>query len=124
MLQHFDDRSREWKEEKPDILTRALLTAVTQSPENQERLAELLVERGARIQYQPSESLPKLPLEAAVTRGLLDVVNYLLRIKDIEGCYADTLAESGIRTCSPNIKLLFLPMGDLELGIDLGSVNG
>jgi hypothetical protein len=99
MLRHFEDRSLEWRDDRSVILTRALLTAITQSPENQQILTKLLLEYGARIQYQTSELLPKLPLEAAVTRGLISVVNYLLQTRDANGQFADTLAESGIRTC-------------------------
>ncbi|KAF8859524.1 ankyrin [Acephala macrosclerotiorum] len=96
MLVGFETRSSEWREEKSMVFTKALLTAVTRSPMNQEGLVRLLIENGARIQYQTSEVLPKLPLEAAVTNGLLDVVNYLLKVRDTAGQYADILAESGI----------------------------
>ncbi|KAE9378682.1 ankyrin, partial [Stipitochalara longipes BDJ] len=54
MLDHFKDekkRAESWNEEPWKILTKALLTAIIQSPKNQKDLVELLVQRGARIQY-------------------------------------------------------------------------
>jgi ankyrin repeat protein len=99
MLDNFKDkskRSKTWEENDSDILTKALLTAITQSPKNQKDLVELLVERGAKIQYVPSAALPNLPLEAAATRNLLPVVEYLLIVRDNFGNIADTLAVSGI----------------------------
>jgi ankyrin repeat protein len=99
MLDNFKDKnklSKTWDEKDSDVLTKALLTAITQSPKNQKDLVELLVQRGAQIQYQPSATLPNLPLEAAATKNLLEVVRYLLKTRDTFGKYADTLAVSGI----------------------------
>jgi ankyrin repeat protein len=96
MLRNFGNCSPGWKEPKSTILSKALLTAITQAPENHETLARLLVDNGANIQYETSALLPNLPLEAAATKCLLGVVNYLLETKDTSGRIADTLAESGI----------------------------
>jgi len=99
MLDTFKDekkRAETWIEDPPNILTKALLTAITQSPKNHKDLVELLVQRGARIQYVPTATLPNLPLEAAATKNLLEVVNYLLKVRDNHGNIADTLAVSGI----------------------------
>jgi ankyrin repeat protein len=99
MLDNFKVKSRRsetWNEEDSDILTKALLTAITRSPKSQKDLVELLVDRGAKIQYVPTAALPNLPLEAAATKNLLEVVKYLLKVRDKYGNYADTLAESGI----------------------------
>lgn len=96
MLKHFDARSPDWKDEKWVVLTKALLSAITQSPENQKSLAILLVENGARINYPISPTLRNLPLEAAATKNLLDVVGYLLEVNKEDGQFADTFAESGI----------------------------
>jgi len=99
MLDNFvkpTKRAESWIEDPSEILTKALLTAITQSPKNQKDLVELLVDRGAKIQYEPSATLPNLPLEAAATKNLLDVVNYLLNVIPKRGEIADTLAVSGI----------------------------
>jgi ankyrin repeat protein len=99
MLDNFKDktkRSETWDEKDSDVLTKALLAAITHSPKNQKDLVELLVQRGAQLQYPPSATLPNLPLEAAATKNLLEVVKYLLKTTDTFGKYADTLAVSGI----------------------------
>ncbi len=90
MLDGFPNRREDWKEDKRDVLTKALLSAITESPKNQLILVQKLRNAGARIDYQMSDSLPNLPLEAAATKNLLDVVNYLLDIG------ADPCSESGI----------------------------
>lgn len=96
MLDNFTNRLSDWKEQESVVLTKALLTAITQSPENHLTLVTLLVDRGARINYKMSDSLPNLPLEAAATRNLLDVVEYLLNPHDKMNQRADPCAESGI----------------------------
>ncbi|KAH6667730.1 ankyrin repeat-containing domain protein [Halenospora varia] len=96
MLSNFDKRSVDWTEDKTDVLTKALLSAITQSPENQKRLVEVLITSGASIQYKISANLPNLPLEAAATKNLLEVVDFLLKTRDNANNFANTLAESGI----------------------------
>ncbi|KAE9382221.1 ankyrin, partial [Stipitochalara longipes BDJ] len=94
MLDHFDNP--DWKEDKCRVLTKALLTAITLSPEKQLKLVKSLVQSGASIQYEISGSLPSLPLEAAASRDLLHVVEYLLEAKDNQKRRVDLSAESGI----------------------------
>ncbi|RDW58477.1 hypothetical protein BP5796_12407 [Coleophoma crateriformis] len=99
MLDNFKDKSKiseGWNKEESDVLTKALLTAITQAPKNPIDLAELLIQEGARIQYDRSIDLPNLPLEAAATKNWFEVVKYLLKVKDKSGNIADTLAISGI----------------------------
>jgi len=93
MLQNFDRRLSEWKEDKCAVLTKAMLTAITKSPEDPLALVHILHKNGARIDYLTSNSLTNLPLEAAATGNLLSVVEYLL---EAENGHADPCAESGI----------------------------
>jgi len=94
MVAHFDNP--DWEENRCNVLTTALLTAINLSPEKQLDLVKLLVENGASIQYQTSDSLPNLPLEAAATKNLLEVVEYLLGTADTYNQRVDLGAESGI----------------------------
>jgi ankyrin repeat protein len=94
MLDHFNNP--EWEVDRGKVLKKALLTAITQSSENQLELVKLLVQSGASIQYEISGSLPSLPLEAAATKDLLPVVEYLLEVKDNQKQRVDLSAESGI----------------------------
>jgi hypothetical protein len=95
MLDHFNNP--EWEVDRGKVLTKALLTAITQSPENQLELVKLLVQSGASIRYEISGSLPSLPLEAAATKkDLLRVVEYLLEVEDNQKQRVDLSAESGI----------------------------
>ncbi|PMD59882.1 ankyrin, partial [Hyaloscypha bicolor E] len=65
MLKHCEKPDLPWKEDKGRVLTKALLTAITLSPEKspenppekQLALVKLLVENGANIQYKISGSL-------------------------------------------------------------------
>jgi len=82
--------------DKDRVLTKALLTAITLSPEKQLKLVKLLVQSGASIQYKISSSLPSLPLEAAASKDLLHVVEYLLEEEDNHKQTVDLSAESGI----------------------------
>ena len=94
MLDHFNNP--DWKVEEDRVLTKALLTAITLSPEKQLKLVKSLVQSGASIQYEISGSLPSLPLEAAASKDLLHVVEYLLEAKDNQKQTVDLSAESGI----------------------------
>ena len=102
MLEHCENP--DWKEDRGSVLTKALLTAITLSPENspenppekQLELVKLLVEKGANIQYEISGSLSSLPLEAAATKDQLLVVEYLLNVQDNRNQRVDLCAESGI----------------------------
>jgi hypothetical protein len=94
MLYHFNNP--DWKVDKDRVLTKALLTAITLSPEKQLKLVQLLVQSGASIQYKISSSLPSLPLEAAASKDLLHVVEYLLEEEDNHKQTVDLSAESGI----------------------------
>ncbi|RDW56403.1 hypothetical protein BP6252_14169 [Coleophoma cylindrospora] len=99
MLDNFEDKTKrfkDWTEDDSDVLTKALLTAITRAPKNPIEVVKLLVQRGAKIQYERSTVLPNLPLEAAATKNLLEVVKYLLKTRDNFGNFADTLAVSGI----------------------------
>ena len=102
MLEHCENP--DWTEDKGRVLTKALLTAITLSPEKspenppkkQLGLVKLLVENGANIQYEISDSLSSLPLEAAATKDQLLVVEYLLNVQDNRNQRVDLCAESGI----------------------------
>lgn len=104
MLKHCEKPDLPWKEDKGRVLTKALLTAITLSPEKspenrpekQLALVKLLVENGANIQYKISGSLSSLPLEAAATKDLLLIVEYLLEVQDNQNQRVDLCAESGI----------------------------